>query len=186
MFPTETVYGVGAAARDAAAVERVFVAKQRPPDRAVTVHVAADWPLDAWATAVPDGAHDLVAAFWPGPLTLVLPARDDVPEVVRGGGATVGLRAPDHPTAIELLAAFGDAVVGSSANRHGGAPATTVEEARAALGSTVDAYLDGGPCRLGVGSTVIDLSGGRPLARRVGAVSLDDVARVLGEPVAPA
>lgn len=184
MFPTETVYGVGADARRADAVERVFVAKGRPADRAITVHVARGEDVERWAASVPSQARRLMEAYWPGPLTIVLPARSDVPEVLRGGGHTVGLRVPDHPLALELIDTFGSGIAGSSANAHGESAATTVDEAQAILGGEVDVYIDGGRCRIGAGSTVLDLSLSPPRMLRAGALSVDEIERVLGEAVA--
>lgn len=183
VFPTETVYGVGCAARDGAALDRLFVAKGRPPDRAVTVHLSAADETGDWAAEWTDAARRLADAFWPGPLTIVVPARADVPTGLRGGRDTVGLRVPDHPVAIELIEAFGEGIAGSSANLHGHSPAVTLEEARDALGGPVAAHVDGGPCRLGVGSTVVDLSGGRAVVLRAGALPVTEVERVLGEAV---
>lgn len=184
VFPTETVYGVGADATNAAAVERLFDAKGRPSERAVTVHLGRGADLHDWAAEVSDDAARLAAELWPGPLTLVVPARPGVLPAVRGGGAAVGLRVPDHPMALDLLDAFGGGVVGSSANRHGEPPAATVDDARAALGDAADAYLDGGPCRLGTGSTVLDLTGDTPTVLRAGALPAARIEAVLGKAVA--
>lgn len=182
VFPTETVYGVGADARDEAAVERVFELKGRPSNRAVTVHLAPGWPLTDWAAEVPPAADVLGRAFWPGPLSVVLPARSDVPRSVRGGGDTVGLRVPDHPVALAMLSDFGAGIVGSSANRHGYPAAATLEAARSAVPGA-DVYLDGGPCRLGVGSTVVELRDDEVVVHRVGAVPVADVEGALGRGV---
>lgn len=180
MFPTETVYGVGCDAGDEAAVERVFVAKGRPPERAVTIHLGRHARLEEWAAGSTEAARRLADAFWPGPLTLVVPAGEEVSAAVRGGGATVGLRVPDHPLTLELLDGFGRGIVGSSANRHGESPPTTADHARATLGDAVDVYLDGGRCRLGVGSTVVDVTGPIPVVLRQGALAVGEVRRVLG------
>lgn len=182
IFPTETVYGVGADARDEDAVERVFELKGRPSNRAVTVHLAPDWPLTDWAAEVPPAAEVLARAFWPGPLSVVLPARADVPLSVRGGGDTVGLRVPDHPVALAIISGFGGGIVGSSANRHGYPAAATLEAARVAVPGA-NAYVDGGPCRLGVGSTVVELRDDEVIVHRVGAVPIPDIEDALGRGV---
>lgn len=118
-FPTETVYGLGAHARDPAAVQRLFRVKGRPADNPVIVHVAGPDALGQVATDITPLARSLAARFWPGPLTLVLPARDGVPAVVTGGASTVGVRVPDHPVALDLLAAADLPVAAPSANRSG-------------------------------------------------------------------
>ncbi|HLF98969.1 MAG TPA: L-threonylcarbamoyladenylate synthase [Acidimicrobiia bacterium] len=179
VFPTETVYGVGADARNAAAVGRVFEVKGRPAERAVTVHISTSAELERWAADPPARASLLADAFWPGPLTIVVPARADVLDVVRGGGDTVGLRVPDHPVAYALLAEFGDGIVGSSANRHGHPAAVTADAAASAIPGA-DAYLVGGECLIGQGSTVIDLVGAQPIVRRLGAVTVEQLSTVLG------
>lgn len=186
IFPTETVYGVGADPFDSAAVARIFVAKGRPRTQALSLHLAADPDLDRWARQVPLGARRLAEQFWPGPLTLILASRPDVPESVRAGGDTVGLRVPAHEVALELCARAGGALAGTSANRHGEPSPTTVDEAVAAVGDDVAAVLDGGPCRLGVDSTVLDLSRRPPRLLRVGALTADELESVLGEEVEPA
>jgi len=183
-FPTETVYGLGADAANAAAVRRLFALKERPADHPVIVHVARTRQLDELGRAVSDAAHQLADAFWPGPLTIVVqrdPAR--VADAVTGGRATVGLRVPDHPLALELLDAFGGGVAAPSANRFGRVSPTTAQHVRADLGDDVRVVLDGGPCRVGVESTIVDVSGDEPAILRVGGVSRADIERVVGRPV---
>lgn len=182
-FPTETVYGLGADARNVDAVRRVFAIKGRPAHHPLIVHLAgADW-LDDWARAVPDGARELATAFWPGPLTLVLPRRSRVPDAVTGGQDSVALRVPDHPVALALIAAAG-ALVAPSANRFGHVSPTTAEHVRAELGEAVDMILDGGPCRVGVESTILSLLTDTPTLLRPGAVTPQAIEAVLGRPVA--
>lgn len=183
VFPTETVYGVACDPRDEQAVGALFAVKGRPAERAVTVHLAGADDVGAWARELPPGAAALAAAFWPGPLTIVVPARDDAPVGVRAGGATVGLRVPDHPVALELIERFGSGIVGSSANRHGEEPAATVEAARTALGDSVTVYLDGGPCRFAEGSTVVDLAAAVPTVLREGALAVSEIEDLLGRSV---
>ena len=184
-FPTETVYGLGADARDEGAVRRVFEIKGRPADHPLIVHLAEAAQADAWAAAIPEPARRLMARFWPGPLTLVLPARDEVPRVVTGGQDSVALRAPSHPIALALLRAFGGTHGGGlaapSANRFGAVSPTEACHVRDSLGSQVDLVLDGGPCRYGLESTIVSLLGERPRVLRPGALPLAALREVLGD-----
>lgn len=159
-FPTETVYGLGADASNPVAVGRIFAAKGRPADHPLIVHLASADMLDAWAAEVPPLARALAAACWPGPLTLVLRRAPHVPDAVTGGLDTVGLRVPAHPLALALLRAFGGGIAAPSANRFGAVSPTTAAHVREELGDRVDLVLDGGPCEVGVESTIVDLSGG--------------------------
>ena len=184
-FPTETVYGLGADAANAEAVRRLFAVKGRPADHPVIVHVARAAQLDDLARDVPDGARLLADAFWPGPLTIVVRRNPDlVVAEVTGGLDTVGVRVPDHPVALELLEAFGGGVAAPSANRFGRVSPTTAAHVRADLGDDVRQILDGGPSRVGVESTIVDVTGSEPAILRVGGLSRADVARVIGGEVA--
>ena len=184
-FPTETVYGLGADARNEDAVRRVFEIKGRPADHPLIVHLADASQVDAWARDIPETAQELMARFWPGPLTLVLPARDDVPRSVTGGQDSVALRAPQHPMAQALLREFGGTSGGGlaapSANRFGAVSPTEAWHVRTAFGMRVDQVLDGGPCRLGLESTIVSLLGERPRVLRPGALPLSALREVLGE-----
>jgi L-threonylcarbamoyladenylate synthase len=182
-FPTETVYGLGADATNVAAVERVFSAKGRPPGHPLIVHLPDASVLDDWAVDIPPAARTLAAAFWPGPLTLLLRRSSLVPDVVTGGRDTVGLRVPGHPVAHALLSRFGGGVAAPSANRFGHVSPTRAEHVRADLGDAVDLVIDGGPCTVGVESTIVDLSHGRVEVVRPGGVSVDELAGVLGTEV---
>jgi L-threonylcarbamoyladenylate synthase len=186
--PTETVYGLAADASNETAVRAIFAAKGRPADHPVIVHVADASALDAWAREVPDSARALAAAFWPGPLTLVLRRSPRALDVVTGGQDTVGLRCPAHPWARALLQAFGGALAAPSANRFGGLSPTTAEHVRAGLGQkptgALDLILDGGACPVGIESTIVDLSGAQPTLLRPGSVTRLDLEQVLGTPVA--
>lgn len=180
-FPTETVYGLGAAARDPAALARLYAVKGRPVDHPVIVHLAGADRLGDWAATVPAAAAALAERFWPGPLTLVLDRAASVPDAVTGGRATVGLRVPDQPVALALLAAFGDGIAAPSANRFGQVSPTTAAHVRAGLGADVDLLLDGGPCRIGVESTIVDLSDPTvPRLLRAGGVPAEALAETLG------
>ena len=183
-FPTETVYGLGAAARDPGAVARVFAVKGRPAEHPLIVHLADAAGLAAWVRRVPPLAARLAEAFWPGPLTLVLERRDDVPAGVTGGQPTIALRVPDHPVALKLLAAFGDGVAAPSANRFGRVSPTDADHVMADLAHVGDLLVvDGGPCSVGIESTIVDLTGARPLVRRLGGIAADELATVLGVPL---
>ncbi len=184
-LPTETVYGLAADAANEVAVRRVFAVKGRPASHPVIVHVAGVEEIAAWAREVPEAARRLAEAFWPGPLTLVLPRSPRALDVVTGGQDTVALRAPDHPLALAVLRAFGGGIAAPSANRFGHVSPTTADHVRADLGADVDLVLDGGPCAIGVESTIVDLASdpAAPVILRTGAIGADDIARVLGVPV---
>lgn len=172
-FPTETVYGLGARALHEAEVARIFEAKGRPGWNPLIIHVTG--PEQARACVVrawPPLAETLAAAFWPGPLTLVLPRRPEVPRNVCGDLDTVGVRAPRHPVAMGLLEACGEPLAAPSANRFKHISPTSAEHVVKSLGDRVDLVLDAGPCGVGVESTVVDLSGGMPTVLRPGGVTL--------------
>ena len=179
-FPTETVYGLGADASNPAAVARVFEAKGRPPDHPLIVHLSDAALLGRWAVEIPDAARHLAHAFWPGPLTILLRRAPDVPDEVTGGRDTVGLRVPDHPVALQLLRAVGTGVAAPSANRFGRVSPTRADDVVDELGGEVDLVLDGGPCRVGVESTIVDLSGEEPVVLRPGGIGLERLTSVLG------
>lgn len=180
VFPTETVYGLGARSEDAAAVRAIFAAKGRPADNPVIVHVADVAMARALSSDWPDAATKLAARFWPGPLTLVVRRNLKVPDVVAGGLPTVALRVPDHPVAQALLNACGFGVAAPSANKSGRPSPTRCADARDDLGDAVAVYLDGGPTRVGVESTVVDLTGKRPTLLRPGGVSQESIEAVIG------
>ncbi|GAB4351268.1 MAG: L-threonylcarbamoyladenylate synthase [Gammaproteobacteria bacterium] len=182
-FPTETVYGLGADASNPEAVHRIFSAKGRPADHPLIVHLPEVALLDRWARAVPAAAWRLAERFWPGPLTLVLKRSSRVPDVVTGGQDTVGLRVPGHPVALALLSTFGDGLAAPSANRFGRVSPTTARHVVEELGDRVDLVIDGGPCRVGIESSIVDLSGEKPRLLRPGAVTREMLAECLGEPV---
>ncbi len=173
-FPTETVYGLGGDAGREDAVTRIYAAKGRPRSVPLIVHLASALEVPRWAAAIPLELPRLAARFWPGPLTLIVPASPRA-SAVAGGLPTVGLRVPDHPMALALLAAFGDGIAAPSANRFGQVSPTLAEHVRADLGDAVDLILDGGPCRVGVESTVLDLCGEGPRILRPGGVSVEDL-----------
>jgi L-threonylcarbamoyladenylate synthase len=177
-FPTETVYGLGADAGNEGAVRRVFQVKGRPAGHPLIVHVAGS--LTGWAAGVPDAARRLAERFWPGPLTIVLRRGPRVLPAVTGGQDTVALRVPAHPLALALLRDFGGGVAAPSANRFGRVSPTTAAHVRDDLGADVEFILDGGPCGVGVESTIVDLSGGAPSLLRPGGVPLEALEEALG------
>jgi L-threonylcarbamoyladenylate synthase len=177
-FPTETVYGLGADASNAQAVARIYAAKGRPADHPLIVHVASMDGLGDWAADVPAYAISLARDFWPGPMTLVVKRSDLAADFVTGGQDTVGVRVPNHPVALGLLEAFarvgGKGVAAPSANRFGNVSPTTAEAVSDELRDYLadgDLILDGGPCDVGVESTIIDCTGDAPKILRPGAVT---------------
>ena len=182
-LPTETVYGLAADARNPQAVARIFAAKGRPADHPLIVHLASADEIDGWARDIPAAARRLAAAFWPGPLTLILKRQPGVADAVTGGQDTVGLRVPAHPVAQAVLAAFGGGLAAPSANRFGRISPTTAAHVRDELGDAVAVVLDGGGCEVGIESTIVDLSRGVPVMLRPGRVSVSELSRVLGEAV---
>lgn len=179
-FPTETVYGLGADALNPRAVDRIFQVKGRPVSHPLIVHLASAGDLGAWAAEVPDAARRLAGAFWPGPLTLILRRASNVPDAVTGGQDTVGVRVPAHPVAQALLEAFGSGIAAPSANRFGRISPTRAEHVRADLGGDVDLVLEGGPSRVGIESTIVDVSRERVTVLRPGHVTTRMLSEVLG------
>lgn len=189
-IPTETVYGLGADADDAAAVARIFAVKARPVDHPLIVHVGDVTDITSWARSVSPAAAILAAAGWPGPLTLVLPRAERVIDAVTGGRDTVGLRVPAHPLTLELLRRSGLGIAAPSANRFGKVSPTTAEHVVADLGPYLDpardVVLDGGPAPIGVESTIVDCSVDPPQLLRPGGIPAEDVERLLDGAVAAA
>lgn len=183
-IPTETVYGLGADAANDRAVGRIFSVKGRPSDHPVIVHVGDGEEIDRWADDAPAAARALAEAFWPGPLTLVLPRGPHVPDVVTGGLPTVGLRVPDQPLTLRLLERFGGGIAAPSANRFGRVSPTRAQHVVDELGDAVDLVLDGGPCRVGVESTIVEVTPAGLSVLRVGTITTGDLERVVGSPVA--
>lgn len=176
-LPTETVYGLGADARNPLAVRQIFAMKGRPADHPLIVHLGDVEQVGDWAVTGPV-ASALAAAFWPGPLTLVLPRQPGVPDEVTGGLETVGIRVPSHPAASALLKAFGGGVAAPSANRFGRVSPTTAAHVEAEFGGAVP-VLDGGPCPVGVESTIIDLTG-PPALLRPGGIPTEAIEAITG------
>ena len=180
--PTETVYGLAADASNPDAVARVFAAKGRPTDRPLIVHLSSAASLESWARRIPPQAARLAEAFWPGPLTMILERHRSVLDAVTGGQDAVALRVPAHPVAQRLLGAFGGGLAAPSANRFGRVSPTTASDVCAELGGAVDLVVDGGPCEVGVESTVVAFDGEDVAIVRPGGVASEAIARVLGRP----
>ena len=183
-IPTETVYGLAADASNPEAVRSVFRAKERPADHPLIVHLAVDAELDTWAVNVPEQARKLADAFWPGPLTLIVERSGSVDPAVTGGLDSVALRTPSHPVAQRLLAIFGGGIVAPSANRFGRVSPTTANDVVEELGASIELVVDGGPCEIGVESTIVAWAGGEPVIARPGAIDADALSSVLGREVA--
>ncbi len=179
-FPTETVYGLGANALDPDAIARIFAAKGRPDYNPLIVHAADAEAARALTSEWPIAAARLAEAFWPGPLTLILPKADHVPDAVTAGLPNVALRVPGHPVAQALLAAAGVPVAAPSANLSSRVSPTTAEHVIQGLGDVVDVVVDGGPCTVGIESTVVTLAAGTPTILRPGSVTQEEISAVIG------
>ena len=183
-FPTETVYGLGADADNPDAIAKLYAAKGRPAGHPVIVHLADVSQLGRWARDVPPAASLLAAKFWPGPLTLILRRGPGVNDAVTGGQDTVGLRIPSHPVAHALLAKFGGGVAAPSANRFGRVSATTAQHVKQEFGDAIDLVLEGGPSEIGIESTIVAVTGKRPVLLRPGHISAHEIEQALGAPLA--
>jgi L-threonylcarbamoyladenylate synthase len=182
-LPTETVYGLAADAENELAVRRIFAVKGRPSTHPLIVHLGNADAVRGWVARLPPEAEALAAAFWPGPLTLVLPRSTRASDTVTGGQGTVAVRVPAHPVAQSVLAAFGGGLAAPSANRFGRVSPTRAEHVVADLGRDVDVVLDGGPSQVGVESSIVDLSGPAPALLRPGGVTREALEKVLGRPL---
>ena len=181
-FPTETVYGLGADARNDSALTRLYAVKRRPREHPCIVHVDGVGMATRWSARWGESAQRLAEEFWPGPLTLIVPRHPSVSDGVTGGQPSVGLRAPAHPIARAIIAELGDGVAAPSANRHGAVSPTTAAHVALDLGGDVDMILDGGPCEVGIESTIVDVTG-EPRVLRPGAVTVEMISRALAAEV---
>ncbi len=179
-FPTETVYGLGADASNPEAIRQVFKVKNRPTNHPLIVHISGVEQLKDWAQKIPESAKILASAFWPGPLTLILNKKSDVPLEVTGGQNTIALRMPDHPVALALLNKFEGGIAAPSANIYCRISPTQASHVEDELGDSVDMILDGGACKIGVESTIIDLTGPIPKLLRPGLITKVEIEAVLG------
>ncbi len=180
-MPTETVYGLGADAKNPDALRKIFQAKQRPIDHPLIVHLANMSQLDEWVSHVSPIAQRLAKAFWPGPLTLILPKAPHVLDIVTGHQQTIGIRIPRHPVAQALLEGFGSGIAAPSANRFGRISPTTAAAVREELGNAVDLILEGGSCEIGLESTIVDVTGDHPVILRPGMITAVQIVAVLHE-----
>ena len=180
-IPTETVYGLGANALDADACRRIYEAKGRPQDNPLIIHVPDSSWLPRYCREVPESAYRLAVAFWPGPLTMILPKREIVPARTTGGLDTVGVRCPNHPVTLALIRAADVPVAAPSGNPSGRPSPTTAADMMEDMDGKIDGVFDGGPCRVGVESTIIDLTCTPPRLLRAGGLPLEALQSVLGE-----
>ncbi len=182
-IPTETVYGLGADARNPIAVQKIYTAKGRPSTNPLIIHIPNPDAIIDFAIDVPDDAWQLAKHFWPGPLTLILKRHPSVPLIVTGGQETVALRIPNHPLTLELLQAFNGGIAAPSANPSGRISPTTAEHVQEGLGAAVDFILDGGACTIGIESTIVSCISDPPMILRQGSISAEMLNAVLGKDV---
>ena len=180
-IPTETVYGLGANGLDEAAVMKIFQAKGRPQDNPLILHISGPEEIERYCHHIPQAAYDLAEKFWPGPLTIVLPARRSVPRRTTGGLDTVAVRCPDSDVTREIIRLSGVPLAAPSANISGKPSTTTAEHVRHDHDGRIDAIVDGGPCRVGVESTIVDLTEERPRLLRPGGIGPEELLAVLGD-----
>jgi L-threonylcarbamoyladenylate synthase len=180
VFPTETVYGLGANAADPAAVRKIFEVKGRPPDHPVIVHLDNRRYLHRWVAEVPPIAEQLAAKFWPGPLTLILPKAENVNAIVTGGQTSIGIRVPSHPMAQQLLTAFGGGIAAPSANRYGRLSPTKPEHVRDEFGDLVKVVLDGGESQIGLESTIVSCLDNVAMLLRPGYITHSQLEQTIG------
>jgi L-threonylcarbamoyladenylate synthase len=181
VFPTETVYGLGANASNPAAVRKIFEVKGRPADHPVIVHLDDPRYLHRWVSNLPPVAEVLAAKFWPGPLTLILPKADQVNDIVTGGQDSIGIRVPSHPMAQQLLNAFGGGIAAPSANRFGRLSPTKPEHVRDELGDAVNVILDGGDSPIGLESTIVSCLGNQARLLRPGFITRSQLEKEIGQ-----
>ena len=179
-FPTETVYGLGASGLNAAACRKIYEAKGRPSDNPLILHVANRAMVDCCAREVPEAAEKLMAAFMPGPLTLILPRKSEIPDVITGGLDTVGVRMPEHFAARALIKAAGVPIAAPSANRSGRPSPTRAVSVLRDMKGRIPMILDGGACRYGIESTIVDVTGDVPIILRPGAITKEEIQELLG------
>ena len=180
-IPTETVYGLGADGLNPEAVAKIFIAKGRPQDNPLILHVADPSDIEKFCHSIPASAYALAEKFWPGPLTMVLPARDCVPKCTTAGLPTVAVRCPDNAVTREIIRLSGVPIAAPSANLSGKPSTTTAQHVLHDHDGRIDAIVDGGPCRVGVESTIMDLSDGRPRLLRPGGVTVEAMAEIIGD-----
>ena len=180
-IPTETVYGLGANGLSEAAVAKIFEAKGRPQDNPLILHISAPEEMEQFCHSIPESAYTLAKAFWPGPLTMVLPARDCVPKRTTGGLSTVAVRCPDNAVTRQIIRLSGVPIAAPSANLSGKPSTTTAQHVLHDHDGKIAAVVDGGPCRVGVESTIVDLTEQRPRLLRPGGITPEQLMAVLGD-----
>ena len=180
-IPTETVYGLGANGLDEQAVAKIFEAKGRPQDNPLILHISGPEQIELFCHHIPQKAYDLAEAFWPGPLTIVLPAKECVPKRTTGGLSTVAVRCPDHDAAREIIRLSGVPIAAPSANISGKPSTTTAAHVLHDHDGKIDMIVDGGACRVGVESTIVDLTEERPRLLRPGGIGPEQLLAVLGD-----
>lgn len=183
IFPTETVYGLGADATNDAAIQQIYTVKKRPHNHPLIVHIANITKLENWTTEINQVALQLAKAFWPGPLTLILRRAPHVLSIITGGQDTIAIRVPSHPVAQKLLQLFGNGIAAPSANYFGKLSPTLASHIHKELGSEVKLVIDGGRCQCGLESTIVDVTGDSPNILRLGAISADLITAVLGKKI---
>jgi len=182
-LPTETVYGLAGDASNDKAIQKIFTAKGRPPDHPLIVHVHSMEAAGEWADDIPAQAMVLAKKFWPGPLTMIFRKRKSVSPLITGGLDTIALRAPDHPLTLDILRKLGTGIAAPSANAHKKTSPTQAEHVLRTLSGKIAAVIDGGDCRVGIESTILDMSGETPVILRPGAITAAMIEQVLGSPV---
>lgn len=175
VFPTETVYALAGDAKNLAAVQQIFALKQRPLNQPLSVLLAKDHPLDRWAKDIPPVAEKLAEHFWPGPLTLIFNKQKSVLSELTGGQGKIGLRVPDHPIALAILNSFGSGLAAPSANQSAHLSPTEIKHVREEFDNKIELIIDGGPCSIGIESTIIDVTFDIPRILRLGAISLEQI-----------
>ena len=178
-YPTDTVYGLGACMTDINAVDRIFQVKGRPKGMALPVLLADMKQIEEIVTDFTPAAQQLVKEFFPGALTIILPKNDGVPDIITGGGKTIAFRIPNHPVPLAIVKGLGKPIVGTSANLSGHPSALTAAAVREQIGDKIDMVIDGGKCPGGIESTVIDLSGEKPVIRRQGVIPIEKLRKIL-------
>lgn len=179
VFPTETVYALAGDARNLLAIQQIFALKKRPTNQPLSVLLAKEHPLGRWARNIPPVAEKLAQHFWPGPLTLILQKEKSVLTALTSGQDKIGLRVPDHPIAQAILHAFGSGLAAPSANRSAHLSPTRIEHVRQEFDSKLELIIDGGPCAIGIESTIIDVTFDVPRILRLGAISLEQLKTII-------
>ena len=182
-YPTDTVYGLGTAMQNMSAIERIFEIKGRPKGMALPLLLNDVSQIATIASSVPYAALQLAEAFLPGALTIILSKSDNVPDLITAGNKTIAFRIPNHPIPLALIKGTGTPIIGTSANLSGQPSATTAADVETQIGKRVDMIIDGGQCSGGIESTIIDLTGEKPVIRRQGAISLERIKRVVPDTI---